>query len=61
MANLEDKQAEVSDTIVTVRSLLEALENAESCETESDFKANIEEAQEHLATLNDELVDLGKS
>lgn len=60
MESLEDKQAEVSDAIATARSLIEALECVESCETDSDFKDNVKEAQELLATLNDELADLGK-
>ncbi len=37
--DLDEKQAEIGDLRKLAQSILDALDNAESCETESDFVA----------------------
>ncbi len=56
--SLEDQQAEIAELRALVANVTEALENAESCETKEDFRANIEEAVSSLTTLLGELREL---
>ncbi len=56
--DLEDKQAEIGDIRNDLAEVTICLENAESCESEKDFDANIAQAIEALDNLRKSLVDL---
>ena len=49
VADLEDRQARVSEAIDGAHILVDALISAETCETEADFVASVEEALQNLA------------
>jgi hypothetical protein len=52
---LDELQAEVADRIATTERVIEALRNAEGCETGADYVANIAEAIVETANLTREL------
>lgn len=56
--DLEDKQAEIGDVRNELAEVEVCLSQAESCEDEKDFIANIDQAIEALDTLRKNLVDL---
>ena len=58
---IEEKQAELSDAINYAEEILAALRNAESCETEADFKANIGDARSLIRLLRQELQELRRN
>jgi hypothetical protein len=49
--DLDDRQAEIGDIRNDLAEVTIALENAESCETEHDFNANVEQALEAAERL----------
>ena len=56
--NFDDRQADVSDIVTTINAAVEALDNAESCETPEDFDANVDEALEGLKAAISEIKGL---
>lgn len=54
----EDVQAEVDDARDTLNGISEDLDNAESCDTATDFDANIREAIRGAKQLVKELTEL---
>ena len=42
--DLEDKQGHIHDLMKSAQALLDDLSSAESCENETDFKVNVEDA-----------------
>lgn len=59
--DLDDRQAEIGDIRNDLAEVNIALDNAESCETESDFDANIEQALEAAERFVEALKDLKKA
>jgi len=57
-ASLEDRQAEIGALTTKLVEIGENLENAETCETERAFRANIKDALAGLAELTSELQEL---
>lgn len=49
--DLEEKQGNVSELMDLSEKITDALRNAESCETVSDYRANMEEANDLLEQL----------
>jgi ABC-type transporter Mla subunit MlaD len=58
--NLESKQAEIPDLKKSLDDVAGSLDNAESCETLSDFNDNIDDALAHLHSLVQSLKALKK-
>lgn len=59
--DLDEIQGDVLDLrSQTLASLTDAIENAESCETSVDLRANLAEAVDHAKTLLDSLRELHK-
>lgn len=54
----EEKQRIVSDALKMAEALVEALANAECCETADDFVSSLEEAKECYRQLRGELNEL---
>lgn len=52
---LDDKQAEVTGLAKRVVTVHEALDNAASCETDADFRANLVAAYDEAQELIDEI------
>ncbi len=55
---LAEKQADVADALKTAEAIVAALRNAESCETAVDYFANLAEAGDDLATLEEQIKEL---
>jgi len=55
MSTLEEKQADLADIKNQVTELLKSLENAEGCENETDFTANLDDAFDQIAAIKREL------
>jgi hypothetical protein len=53
--DLNEKQAEISEAIRAAKALLAALECAESCETEADFEANLQDALDNTEEVMKEI------
>lgn len=58
--DLEDAQSEILDHAKSAELIREHLENATSCETAKDFRANLAEALEEARELVRELEQLTK-
>ncbi len=56
--DLDNAQCEVDGPLKIAKEVLSDLECAESCETEGDFRSNVEEALGKLAVLRKELEEL---
>ncbi len=56
--DLDNAQCEVDGPLKMAKEVVSDLENAESCETESDFRSNVEEALSKLNALRGELEGL---
>jgi len=56
--DFDDKQAEIGNVRNDLAEITICLDNAESCETETDFDANIEQALEALESLKKALKEL---
>jgi hypothetical protein len=56
--NLDDRQAAIADVRKVLEAALEALGDAESCETDADFAANIRSAQELVAEAGREMAEV---
>ena len=57
--NIEDLQNSdsLSEALAHARSIVEHLENAESCETMADFQANLENALAEIKHLRDSITE----
>lgn len=53
--DLDDEQAELGTAISVAEHLLDSLRQAESCESNYDYRANVADAKASCTTLLDEL------
>jgi hypothetical protein len=55
---LEDRQAAIGDIKRQAQELIDALTNAECCETPDDFDANVKEARDLMKSMAEELEEV---
>lgn len=58
LETLEDRQGMIDDIKRQAQELIDALTNAECCETPADFDANMEEARDTVKSIATELAEV---